>query len=253
MKLRITAVCDKGCVRENNEDMVLVGKKLLRNNRLQGAVEPNEGNPIFLVAVADGMGGANAGEVASQMVIEMVREVIYGLSPVLDDKTLKSAITSLCLATHQRVLQEGMADPARLGMGTTLICLLYYEGRFIFINAGDSRLYRFRHDTLMQISHDHSLRELNRDSNIPSNVIINSFGGGNNFYVDIEPAGKKVLDGDIFLLCSDGVSDMLSDEEIEQVLSQEGFEDTLLEAAKNKGGQDNISYVLVEVSGVEEE
>lgn len=252
MKLRITAICDMGCVRQNNEDMVLVGKKLLRDDRLQGAVEPNEENPIFVVAVADGMGGANAGEIASQMVLEMFREGIYGLAAGLDDGALKTAINSMCLDIHQKVLQEGMADAAKIGMGTTLVGLLYYEGRLILINAGDSRLYRFRNGTLMQVSRDHSLRNLSGNSEAPSNIIVNSFGGGNNFYVDVEPAGKKALDGDIFILCSDGVSDMLNDEEIEAVLTREGFEDALLEAAKRKGGKDNISYVLTEVSEVEE-
>ena len=252
MKLRITAVSDKGCVRENNEDMVLIGKKLLRDDRLQGAVEPGPGNPVFIVAVADGMGGANAGEVASSMVLEMVRDGIYGLTAGLDDTGLKTSISTICRNIHQNVIKEGLNDSAKRGMGTTLVGLLYYEGRLMLINAGDSRLYRFRNGTLMQVSSDHSLRELTRDSEAPSNVIVNSFGGGSAFYVDVEPAGKKALDGDIFLLCSDGVSDMLSDEEIEEVLDKEGFEDALLEAAKNKGGKDNISYVLAEISGVEE-
>jgi len=253
MKLRITAVCDVGCVRQNNEDMILVGKKLLRDDRLQGAVEPDEETPVFIVAVADGMGGANAGEVASQMVLEMFREGVYGLASSLDDEALKMAINSLCLEIHQKVLQDGMADAATRGMGSTLVGLLYYEGRLALINAGDSRLYRYRNGTLMQISRDHSLRNLSGNSDAPSNVIVNSFGGGTAFYVDFEPAGKKTLVGDIFLLCSDGVSDMLSDEEIEEVLAKEGFEDALLETSKNKGGEDNITYVLVEVSGAEEQ
>jgi len=247
MKMRITAICDKGCVRENNEDMLLVGKKLLRDNRLQGAIEPNEEHPVFIVAVADGMGGANAGEIASQMVLEMVRDGIYGLAASLTDEGLKISIRSMCLNIHQRVLQEGMDDQTKRGMGSTLVGLLYYEGRLFLINAGDSRLYRFRNDTLMQISRDHSLHELIGNIEVPSNVILNSFGGGNTFFIDIEPAGKKALDGDIFLLCSDGVSDMLNDEEIEAVLCKEGFEEALLEASKNKGGKDNISYVLVEL------
>lgn len=251
MKLRITAISDKGCVRENNEDMVLIGKKLLRDDRLQGSTEPDEKNPIFIVAVADGMGGANKGEVASEMVLEEFRERIYGVSSGLDDSALKDVISSLCQVIHQKILQESMSDPAKWGMGTTLIGLLCYEGRLIVINAGDSRLYRFRNGILKQISHDHSLRELSGNSNIPSNVIVNSFGGGNTFYVEIGPAGNRVLNGDIFLLCSDGVSDMLSDEEIETVLEREGFEDALVEAAKKKGGEDNISYVLVEISEME--
>lgn len=251
MQKKITAISDKGCVRENNEDMVLVGRKLLRDDRLQGSIEPGEENSIYVVAVADGMGGANAGEVASQMVLEMFRERIYRLSSGLDDAALKDVISSLCQTIHQKILQEGMSDPEKWGMGTTLIGLLYYEGRLMAINAGDSRMYRYRNGILKQISRDHSLRELSGNSESPSSVIVNSFGGGNTFYVDVELAGNKVLGGDIFLLCSDGVSDMLSDEEIETVLAGERFENALLDATKDKGGEDNISYVLVEVSGVE--
>ncbi len=250
MKLRITGVSDKGCARETNEDMVLVGKKLIRDDRLQGAVEPGKDSPIFIVAVADGMGGANAGEVASQMVLEMLREGLYGLETGCDDDALKAAIKSLCLEMHQRVLNEGLVDPAKLGMGSTLVGLFYYDSRLFLINAGDSRLYRYRNDILMQVSHDHSLRALSGNSETPSNVILNSFGGGNAFYVDVEIASKKILEGDIFLLCSDGVSDMLSDEEIEEILGKEGFEDILLEASTRKGGLDNISYVIVEVNDV---
>lgn len=252
MKLRITAISDKGCVRENNEDIILVGKKLLRDERLQGAVELNEERIIFMVAVADGMGGANAGEIASQMVLETLSADIYGLQRGLDDEALKASISALCFAIHQNVLQAGLADQEKRGMGTTLIGLLYYEGRLILINAGDSRMYRFRNSTLMQLSRDHSLQKIIGDSSVPSNIIANSIGGGKDFYVDIEPAGKKVLEGDIFLLCSDGLSDMLNNDEIEEILGKEGFEDELLEAAKSKGGEDNISYVLAEVGGLEE-
>ena len=248
MRIRIKAISDKGCVRENNEDMVLVGKKVLRDDRLQSFLEIGEEGSIFMMAVADGMGGANAGEVASQIVLESLKDGINRLPLGLDGAALKNWINSLCKAIHQEIVQEGINDPEKRGMGTTLAGLLYYEGCLLAINAGDSRIYRFRNGTLRQISRDHSLRELSGNRDAPGNVIVNSFGGGNAFYVDVEPAGNKVLDGDVFLLCSDGVSDMLSDEEIEDILAEDGSEDALLEAAKNRGGEDNISYVMSKVS-----
>lgn len=249
MELRITAVSDKGCVRENNEDMVLVGKKLIRDDHLQGAIEPDS---IFMVAVSDGMGGANAGEVASQIVLEMVRDGIYNLEPGKDDDFIKLSIGSLCKEIHQKILQEGIADTSKQGMGATLIALLHYDSRLIFMNAGDSRLYRFRDEILRQVSDDHSLRQLSKNSEVPTNIITNSFGGGKEFFIDIGPAGKRVMANDVFVLCSDGVTDMLTDDEIEEILCREGGEDTLLQACKDKGGKDNISYVIVEVSDVEE-
>ena len=136
-------------------------------------------------------------------------------------------------------------------MGTTLVALLYYQGRLVLINAGDSRLYRFRNGALTQLSTDHSLRNL-VGSLAPAHVITNCFGAGNAFYADVEPAGEEVLNGDLFLLCSDGLSGALADREIEEMLDEEGYEDALLAAAKQKGGLVNISYVLVEVSGVQE-
>ena len=248
MKLRISAVCDIGCVRGNNEDMVLVGRKLVRDDKVQMSFALNGQHPVFLVAVADGLGGANAGEVASRMVLEDLRQEIYLLAPGLDREGLKIALSSIALGTHLKIIEEGFADPARSGMGTTLIALLWYEGRLVLINAGDSRLYRFRNGTLTQLSTDHSLRNL-LGSLAPSNVITNCFGGGNAFYVDVEPAGEDVLTGDIFLLCSDGLSGMLADAEIEEILDEEGYEDALLAAARQKGGFDNVSYVLAEVGG----
>jgi len=250
MKLRITATCDKGCVRNNNEDMVLVGKKTFRDDRLQGAIELNEDHCIFLLAVADGMGGAKAGEVASQLLLEQLCARIYMLDAGHDEQALKAAVRTICMEIHQSILQMGHLDSAKTSMGSTLIALLYYEEKLYSINAGDSRLYRCRNKTLAQISQDHSMRELSSNYSAPSNIIFNSFGGGTSFFVDIESAGKKVLDGDMFLLCSDGVTAMLSDEEIEDILSQEGYEDILLDRCKAKGGQDNISYILAECSEV---
>lgn len=252
MKLRITAICDVGCMRTNNEDMILIGKKILRDDRLQGAIELNEQFPIFMIAVADGMGGANAGEVASQMLLEGLLEKVYQFPAGLSTEALKKAIQAVCLEIHQTIINAGLQDSSKSGMGSTLVALLWYEGTLYSVHAGDSRLYRFRNETLMQITEDHSIQKLADNSEMPSNVIYNSFGGGSSFFVAVDQAGKKALDGDLFLLCSDGVTDMLSDEEIESICSQEGFENILLLQAKAKGGRDNISYVLAEVSGVEE-
>lgn len=104
MKLKISVVSDKGCIRENNEDMVLIGTKLLRDDRFQDAVELNKDTSKYIVAVADGMGGANAGEVASQMVLELLREGFYSLETGLNDGALKESIELLCREVHQQVL-----------------------------------------------------------------------------------------------------------------------------------------------------
>ena len=251
MKLKITAVCNIGRVRQNNEDMVLVGTKLLRDDLLDEVVRVDE-SAVFVVAVADGMGGANAGEFASQIILEMLRDGIDELDSNLDDETLKIQIESLCQNIHRKVLGDGMADVTKNGMGSTLVALLYYEGRLMLISAGDSRLYRFRSGLLSQISQDHSFRNLSGIDEAPTNLLVNVFGGGAKFYVDFKPASKKILNGDIFLLCSDGLSDMLNDEEMENILTNEEHESILLNSALSKGGNDNISYALVEVINEQE-
>ena len=247
MKLRISAVCNIGCVRQNNEDMVLIDKKLIRDDTIQGAIEFSEGCNLYIVAVADGMGGQNAGEYASQMVLEQLNEKIHALPSNLGEDILTSQISVICNDTHKLILSASKQDTSKTGMGTTLVALLLYNDKFFVINVGDSRLYRFRNGNLMQLSQDHSLRNLSNNPDTPSNIIVNSFGGGNSFFIDFMPAGKKYLARDLFLLCSDGLSDMICDDEIEEILSQENPELNLLEQAKNNGGNDNISYVIVDI------
>lgn len=277
MKLSIAGVCDVGSVRENNEDMILVGTALVRDGRFRAEWQIQAGGPLPLIAVADGMGGANAGEVASRLLLERLRDRLGSVVQNQDEEKIEgevegkvdeeideeakvkgedddrneaavvSGIKDICKGIHGELLAEGASDPSMSGMGSTLIALLWHRDPPLLINAGDSRLYRHRGGTLMQLSRDHSLRALYGDAQAPSNIVVNSFGGGESFYVDVEAAGKRVLDGDIFLLCSDGISDALKDDEIEAILSAPGAEDELLAAAKRNGGRDNISYVLVTV------
>jgi protein phosphatase len=247
MNLLINAVCDIGSVRSNNEDAVLVGDEILQDATLLRFVEITGKSDPWCAAVADGMGGANAGEVASIMVLEHFRSRLKHLEKGLDDEALKQIITTFCNEIHRAVLIEGMNDLSKRGMGTTLTALLNYGGEFWYVHAGDSRLYRLRDGILTRLSRDHSLREFSGSSEVPSNIIINSFGGGNTFFLDIDRAGRKVFAGDVYLLCSDGLTDMLSDEEIEHIMADEDFENKLLTRSKSKGGGDNISYIVVEL------
>lgn len=247
MKLIIDGICDVGSVRDTNEDMILVGTLLVRDGRCHAEWNGDDGDGPRLVAVADGMGGANAGEVASRFVLECVRDRLGNMALDLDEATAVASIRRICEAIHAELLADGASNPARAGMGTTLIALLCESDPPLLINAGDSRLYRYRGGTLMQLSRDHSLRALSGNAQVPANIVVNSFGGGQSFHVDVELAGKRVLAGDLFLLCSDGITDALSDEEIEAILAAPGALDELLAAAKRNGGRDNISYILVAV------
>jgi len=254
MQLKISAVSDKGCVREHNEDMILIGKDIFRDDRKEILIDLNNENKKFFVAVADGMGGHNAGEVASEMVLRKMNEKINGLEMNLTEKDLSLKISEWVKEIHLDILNEGNKDINKKGMGSTLIGALFYNNKIYYLNVGDSRLYRLRNGYLMQVSKDHSLRETIGNKDIASNIIINSFGGGENIFVDFASVGSKIFNDDALLLCSDGLSDELNDEEIEETLgNKENAVDELLKKAKNKGGKDNISIILVYLSGIENE
>lgn len=254
MQLKITAVSDKGCVREHNEDMILIGNDIFRDGRKEILIDLNEENKIFFVAIADGMGGHNAGEVASEMVLRKINRKIINLETGLTEKELNLKISEWVKEIHANILLEGNKDIDKKGMGSTLIGALFYNNKIYFLNVGDSRLYRLRNGFLMQISRDHSLREIMGNEDIASNIITNSFGGDEKIFVDFDSAGSKIFNEDAFLLCSDGLSDELNDEEIEETLEdKKNAVDELLKKTKNKGGKDNISIILVYFSGVENE
>jgi len=247
MDLRIKAITDEGRVREHNEDSILIGDRILRQGSIEVAVSLTT-IQAYSVAVADGMGGHNAGEVASQMILERLREVVSSLETGLNKEELAKKFEAWARVTHACILGEGNRDPNKRGMGTTLVGVLFYGDRAYYINIGDSRLYRLRDGYLVQITRDHSLREVTGDKSIPSNVILNSFGAGGEIFIDFAPVGTRLLDGDNLLLCSDGLWDMLPDGEIEEILKTDNDPvATLLNKANDKGGMDNISIVLIQI------
>lgn len=247
MRLSISAVCDRGCVRERNEDMVLVNEESFQDGKLETTVDIFPGHRPFVCAVADGMGGHNAGEVASDIALTMLLGSVESLDAGLVQDELAARFRARAEEIHARLIEEGRADPARQGMGTTVVGVLLYEERAFYMTAGDSRLYRFRGGNLMQMSRDHSLREVSHDSDAPSNIIVNSLGGGTKMFLDFESVGSRVLDGDVFLLCSDGLTGMVPDAVIEEMLSAGASAAALVDAAKARGGDDNVSVVLVQV------
>ena len=132
-------------------------------------------------------------------------------------------------------------------MGTTLVGLAYYCGHFYSLNCGDSRLYRLRNGSLKQLTTDHSLNNM-LGSSKHSSIITNCIGGGNNHsYMDIVKMTDDVQYSDVYLLCSDGLSDMLDDQQIEVLLKSGGDADALCQAAIEAGGFDNVSACVIEV------
>lgn len=239
----ITALCDKGSVRTNNEDMILVKGEFIRDATYSTIITMDEN---AWIAVSDGMGGHNAGEMASEFVLRNISKLLLALPVNADNKTLETILTGQIREVHASLNQLGLNNPDLKGLGCTFTGILLYEGRICSVHIGDSRLYRLRPPYISQFTKDHTLRNMLNDPNVPPNIIANSLGGGSpDIFLDFEDISERLMDEDILLLCSDGLSGELNDETIEQVLMNGGTVQELVTLAKEKGGNDNISCVLI--------
>lgn len=242
MELRITALTNTG-LRERNEDRILLGEEILTEGRKDLSILLKE-ETCYLIALADGMGGHNAGEIAAEMVLKLMAREVHTVPLGLSESALVEQIRSGAQKAHAQILEESQRNPSWAGMGTTLVAVLFYGGLAWYFSAGDSRLYRLRDGCLVQVSQDHSIKAV---TGAPSHGLLNSFGGGKKVFV-VDVARVKVLDGDVLLLCSDGLTDMVTDEEIEEILNTaEDPAEELVRSALERGGQDNISVVTIHV------
>jgi protein phosphatase len=233
------AVSDRGRKRPTNED----------------AFGYSIDHGVFLVC--DGMGGAAAGEVASSLAVDEVMRVLTDRAP---EVPLSSIVEQAISAANQVIYSRAKSNAKLSGMGTTLVALAVEERRIQVLNIGDSRCYRLRAGNLEQITQDHSLVDeqvrLGRMSAAEAersplrNVITRALGTQSRvtpdiFDLDAEP-------GDLFLLCSDGLTRELSDGSIGSILSSgqvlNELCDALVSAANQAGGGDNITCVLVRVA-----
>jgi protein phosphatase len=247
MKLNISAVSDLGCVRSNNEDMILVINQLIRDSSCE--MEITTGSTNGWIAIADGMGGHNAGEVASEFVLRKMADFMDTIPSNLNSAELKNVMEALVKSVHSQLNQLGNSQQASRGLGTTFCGLFLYNGDIYSVNIGDSRIYRYRGNVLVQITHDHTLRNMLNDPSIPVNQIANSFGGGvEKIFMDFETLTERLFTNDILILCSDGLSGELCDEEMENSIYQKAACNDLVEMAKEKGGRDNISCVMIHMN-----
>lgn len=245
-RIVITAASRVGCVRKNNEDMVFAYDKFVRSEAYQTEFM-TENVDRFVIALADGMGGHLAGEVASADTLENLRffvsDMPKGLSVSEVNKTMEVWLESI----HKIITSKGHADPSMEGMGTTLVAVIYYEGKYFWINCGDSRLYRLRDGKLAQLTTDHSLNTL-RGEKRHSNIITNCIGAGcKHTYMDMVEFTDDFRRGDVYMVCSDGLNDMVSDDVIEQMMINGSSANRLCEAAIEKGGFDNVSVCVFSV------
>ena len=247
MTLEFFCATDTGRARNNNEDSVAVD------------------DATALVVLADGMGGYNAGEVASGMATSFIKsELGRWLSEASQNATdtdVRRAMDICVDNANRAIFNAANSNPQYAGMGTTLVVGVFRESRLLLGHVGDSRAYRLRASRLAQITHDHSLLQEQIDSGLITveqaafsankNLVTRAVGVEDT--VLLETHLHDVLPGDTYLLCSDGLSDMLDDESIGQVLmgceSLPEAASALIVAANDAGGKDNISVVLARVRG----
>ena len=207
--------------------------------------------PVF--AVADGMGGAQAGEVASRTAAEVFEQ---GAG---DSGTPEEWLTRLTQEANRRIHDLSRRDAARRGMGTTLTVAMLVDRDVSVAHVGDSRAYRLRDGELTQLTHDHSLvAELQRSGQLtaeaaehhPQKSIITRALGPEP-HVEVDAHTHAARDGDVYLLCSDGLTGMISDDEVSAILrgsaTLEEAAEALIRAANQSGGKDNITVVLFRV------
>lgn len=235
-----------GCVRENNEDMVLVGEHFVRDGKLHVQVDLAE-KDRYLIALADGMGGHNSGEVASSDVLHNIQFYYGDIPSGLTPGDLNESFCEWLESMNNTLDAKGRVDLELKNMGTTFVSLAYYEKEFYWLNCGDSRLYRMRDGKLGQVTTDHSLSNM-MGTTAHSNVITNCIGGGcKTSFLDMVQYTENVQPGDVFVLCSDGLNDMISDADIESILLSGKNASALCDAAIEAGGYDNVSVVVIRV------
>jgi protein phosphatase len=251
-KVRCVGLTDTGKVREHNEDTIAADAD------------------IGLLVMADGMGGYNAGEVASgiavKTIVNLVRESLEreDLDAPRDGATglsrpsiiLRDAINR----ANKIIFQTAKTQPQCEGMGTTVVSALFFDNQVSIAHVGDSRLYRLRSNKFEQITMDHSLlqelvdrgfyspAEAQRAAN--KNYVTRALGVEPN--VDVEIQEQPVTKGDVYVLCSDGLSDMVENDDIHLTINTFGANlDTvakqLIQLANDNGGRDNVSVVMAQV------
>lgn len=243
--MELSAACRIGCVRHDNEDMILAGYQFIRDDEYRTQLELGE-RDRYMMAVADGMGGHLSGEVASSDVLHNLQFFFSDLPVGLNASSFNEMIVGWLESINMILDSKGKADEQYKGMGTTLVALAYYDGDFYSMNCGDSRLYRLRNEELVQLTTDHSLSSLMGDQK-HSSVITNCIGGGcTSSYIDVVHI-VDIQDGDTYLLCSDGLTDMMSDNRLSILLAEGADANDLCNAAIVRGGFDNVSACLIKV------
>jgi len=246
LQTKISGQTDPGMLRSRNED----------------ALTWNES--MHLAILADGMGGHNAGDVASNMALEIIQDNLYMQLPKLDQpdsgRQRIALLLSIIAKTNAHIYQAAQTNTDKTGMGSTLALTLFHRDKIIIAHIGDSRVYRLRNHRLKALTHDHSLVNqliaqgtMTKDEAKTSqyrNVITRALGHKEKAEPEIRML--NIMPKDIYLLCSDGLYDMMSERDIRDIVIREREDlgaaaNQLIVKANESGGKDNVTALLVEV------
>lgn len=238
MKFDSWFLTDKGLRRDSNQDSCLINKEL------------------GLFVVADGMGGHSGGEVASRIAVETVEEIM--LNPLSMQKSPRELILHCYEEASRRIFDIAANEkPELMGMGTTMVMAIIRKKHLYIGNVGDSRCYLFKKPDLWQVTEDHSLINeqlragvMNEDQVrqfVGRNVITRSVGYERDVYPDV--IEREIIPGEAFLLCSDGLSGLVEDPKISEILNKNTPDKVVkacVEQALANGGDDNVTVMLIQ-------
>ena len=235
-----------------------IGKRR-KSNQDYTATFTNQKNQL-LALLADGLGGHQAGDIASRQAVEEIG-IAWEATTIDDSEKAVQWFLQHIQQANQRIFEKGQSQPTLSGMGTTLEVVTILDNHLALAHVGDSRIYLFREQRLIALTEDHSLvnallksGEITQEmaENHPrKNIITRSLGMPGSLEVDV--AIHKIEDHDQLLLCSDGLTNMVSEPKIAQILleaaSLQDASQRLIEEANAKGGLDNITVLLIDVGG----
>jgi len=240
MRLQMAALTHKGQVRENNEDSVFFDVR-----------------DRFAI-VCDGMGGHAGGHIASELAVRVISNGMRQLKPTdwpSEDRVIE-AMKLAVFGANDHILSRARLDPSLYDMGTTVVACAFMDDRVITANVGDSRIYRIAESRIEQVTSDHSLvaervragllDPHSEEAALLANIVTRALGMDQ---ITVDITIEDLRPGDIYLLCSDGLCDMLEDEEMLQTVTSSGNLELgclgLVDLANERGGIDNVTVALI--------
>jgi PPM family protein phosphatase len=239
MEFKGKAYNHKGLVRNTNEDHILIAGNIFSDGETDFHIK----NAPAVFAVADGLGGHNAGEVASHLLLEHLVGWFEQADYNMTFEAFADSIGEWADKMNESLKAQGLSQQSLAGMGTTLAgVFLAHTGVFSF-NAGDSRVYLFNNGNLTRITTDHTVKGASGNR---MHILTNCIGASITTFIDCVDITPHLCSKTSIMICSDGLTDMVEDAELRDCL-EKGNYDCMLQIALQNGGKDNISYIIIEV------